>query len=157
MEEKRERDSVPPDPGGARDDKSVSAASEGSAAKPTGGPYPTRYETLVVTWEGPLPPPALLEQYDEVVPGLAKQIADQARIEAEHVRDMDKAALNAGIADRIRRQLIACAVVLTIVAVSAFALTMNAFWVAGIALSIVTGAAAVFMSGILRGKDKTEK
>ena len=35
--------------------------------------------TATVRWDAPLPPPALLEQYDKVVPGLSSQIAEQVR------------------------------------------------------------------------------
>ena len=40
--------------------------------------------TLSHSQSGPLPPPDLLLRYDEIVPGLAKQIADGAREHREH-------------------------------------------------------------------------
>ena len=59
--------------------------------------------TSVIHWEGPLPPPALLEQYDRVAPGLARRLTEEARAEASHLRERDEVALNAAIRDRSRR------------------------------------------------------
>ena len=157
MDAKRKENAAPPDPHAAQENEKVGAPVDEFAPEREGNARVSRSEALAVAWEGPLPPPALLEQFDQVVPGLAMQIAEQARIEADHVRRLETAALNASISDRVRRQWIACTVVFAILAVSAFALVVNAFWVAGIALSIVTGAAAVFMSGVFTGKGKTER
>lgn len=152
MDGKRKENATPPEAHTAQGDEDAAPPVDELAPEHVDESQAAGTEALVVTWEGPLPPPGLLEQYDQVVPGLAKQIAEQARVEVDHVRRLETSALNASISDRVRRQWIACTVVFAILAVSAFALAVNAFWVAGIALSIVTGAAATFMSGILRGK-----
>lgn len=44
----------------------------------------------VVMYKGPLPPPALLEQYEKVVPGLANQIFEMAIKEQDHQHKMDE-------------------------------------------------------------------
>ena len=110
--------------------------------------------TTVVRWEAPLPPPALLEEYDRVVPGLARQIAEQARGSESHIHELKRTALTAAIESVTRGQWMGFIVVLAILGVSAFAIEKGAWWVAGIALSIVTGTAARFVLGTLGKSDK---
>ena len=109
--------------------------------------------TTAVRWEAPLPPPALLEQYDRVVPGLAGRIADQARDSESHIREIEKKALTAAVEYRTRGQWMGFAALLAILGISAFAIATGDSWVAGIALSIVTGTAAVFVLGTLKKRD----
>ena len=110
--------------------------------------------TTVVRWEAPLPPPALLEQYDQVVPGLASQITKQARASESHIHELEKRALTATIEYSTRGQWMGFIALLAILGVSAIAIAMGAWWVAGIALSVVTGTAAVFVLGTLRKRDE---
>jgi uncharacterized membrane protein len=117
----------------------------------------SRIETVSIRWEAPLPPPALLEQYDQVVPGLARDIARQAQVEASHVRERDQEALKAAVRYHARGQWMGFIAVLGIIGLAAFALWMGSKWVAGIATSIVVGTAAVFVLGTLRRKGKKER
>ena len=111
-------------------------------------------ETITaVRWEAPLPPPALLEEYDRVVPGLAMQIVEQARGSESHIHEIKRTALTAAVAYRARGQWMGFAALLAILGVSAFAIATGDSWVAGIALSIVTGTAAVFVLGTLKKRD----
>jgi uncharacterized membrane protein len=48
--------------------------------------------TQVATFSGPLPHPASLKEYDNVLPGLAERIVVMAEAEARHRHDMDKEA-----------------------------------------------------------------
>ena len=48
-------------------------------------------------------------------------------------------------------------VVLAILGVSAFAIAMGAWWVAGLALSVAVGTAAVCNLGTLKGRDKKQQ
>lgn len=109
--------------------------------------------TTAVRWEAPLPPPALLEEYDRVVPGLAREIAEQTRDSGSHIQEIEKTALTAAIKYRARGQWMGFAALLAILGISALAIATGALWVAGIALSIVTGTAAVFVLGTLKKRD----
>ena len=82
--------------------------------------------TTVVRWEAPLPPPALLEEYDRVVPGLARQIADQAPDSENRIHELEKTALTAAIESVTRGQWMGFIVVLAIPGVSAFAIAKGA-------------------------------
>ena len=110
--------------------------------------------TTVVRWEAPLPPPALLEQYDQVVPGLASRITKQARASESHIHELEKRALTATVEYSTRGQWMGFIALLAILGISAFAIAKGAWWVAGIALSVVTGTAAVFVLGTLRKRDE---
>ncbi|HET8638375.1 MAG TPA: DUF2335 domain-containing protein [Acidobacteriaceae bacterium] len=48
---------------------------------------------VAASFQGPMPPPAMMRAYDEVVPGLAKQIAESARLEQEHRHRWERRAL----------------------------------------------------------------
>lgn len=133
---------------------------ESTAAIPERKTLHSRVETIAVSWEAPLPPPALLEQYDQIVPGLASEIVKRAEVEGSHLRHLDEAAFNAAVKYRTRGQWMGFGAVLGILGVSALALVVGAHLVAGIALTIATGTAAVFVVGSLRKasrKDRGEK
>lgn len=134
---------------------------EPTAATPERKTLRSRVETTIaVSWEAPLPPPALLEQYDQIVPGLASEIVKRAEVEGGHLRHLDEAAFKAAVGYRTRGQWMGFGAVVGILGVSALALVEGAYWVAGIALTIATGTAAVFVVGSLRNanrKDRGEK
>lgn len=44
-------------------------------------------------WSGPLPPPAVLEQYNAVHPGLAERIVSSMEIEQQHRHSMERQLL----------------------------------------------------------------
>ena len=101
--------------------------SEGDAAAAETGreaSSPSRVQAVSIRWEAPLPPPALLERYDQVVPGLARQIAEQVKIEAGHVQELENNTLKASIRDRTRRQWMAFGGMMAIIGLAAFALWM---------------------------------
>ena len=53
-----------------------------------------------VSFSGPIPPPAALEAYDKVHPGLANRIMQMAEGEAEHIRQMDTKKLDSDVRTR---------------------------------------------------------
>ncbi|MEN2982049.1 MAG: DUF2335 domain-containing protein [Thermus sp.] len=46
--------------------------------------------TLGLFFRGPLPPPAMLQEYDRVVPGLAERIIRQFERQSEHRQEMER-------------------------------------------------------------------
>ena len=56
-----------------------------------------------VQFQGPLPPPALLEAYEKICPGAALKILEAARIEGEHRREMESKVVNANV-EGMRKQ-----------------------------------------------------
>ncbi len=50
-------------------------------------------QTISASYVGPMPPPPMLRQFDQVVPGLAREIADSARDEQRHRHRWENKAL----------------------------------------------------------------
>lgn len=64
-------------------------------------------ETLQIKsqlFSGPLPPPALLEEYEKIVPGVATKIIEMSIIQREHTMQIEKALTDSEI-DRVSRSL----------------------------------------------------
>ena len=140
-----------------KDDDSVRDADDETSPAEIGrdAESPSHVRSVSIHWDAPLPPPALLEQYDQVVPGLAREIAERAKAEASHVREREEEALKASIRYHARGQWMGFVTVMAIVGLAAFALWKGSTLVAGIATSIVVGTAAVFVLGTLwKKRDK---
>lgn len=69
-------------------------------------------EFFAMQYKGPIPPPAMLKQFDQVVQGAAKQILDDAHAQSQHRREMEKiqveAAISQGRWDKSLRSLLLC-------------------------------------------------
>ncbi len=61
----------------------------------------------MVSYKGPLPPPAELERYESVVPGLAKQLAEAMLKEQEHRHALDRQVLELERSDSSRAHRVA--------------------------------------------------
>lgn len=57
----------------------------------------TQVRVETVRHEGPLPPPALLDGYEKVVPGAAERIIQLAEKEQEHRQALEKAAIQSDV------------------------------------------------------------
>ena len=49
---------------------------------------------MLVSWEGPLPPPQTLEGYERVIPGAANGILELVERQSEHRMQMEKALIS---------------------------------------------------------------
>ncbi|WP_223572147.1 DUF2335 domain-containing protein [Xanthomonas citri] len=67
----------------------------------------THHYATQSSWEGPLPPPKLLAEFNELQPGLADRIVRWAEQEGEHNRKIETRSLNWSIATRIIGQVFA--------------------------------------------------
>ncbi len=54
---------------------------------------------MMTSWSGPLPPPALLQEYEDVLPGAGKEIVASFITGVDHRRELEKKALDAEIED----------------------------------------------------------
>ncbi len=97
------------------------------------------------TFEGPIPHPALLQGYDELVPGAADRLIRMAEDQAAHEREMESKALGSDIKDResARREALVGQL---------FGLTIGLAAIVGATLAAVNGAqwfgAALGVGGI---------
>src|SRR5688500_16942969 len=62
----------------------------------TSGEHPVEHSRLAIM-EGPLPPPAILRDYDSIIPGAAERILQMAECEYKHRHSLEDRELNANI------------------------------------------------------------
>lgn len=103
---------------------------------------------LQASWRGPLPPPAALAAYEEIVPGSAKQMMDAVQTQGSHRRAMEKEHADAAIRRASRGQWWA-GFLSALLIVAGFILVMNDHdWAGGtIITGTVVGLATVFLVG----------
>ena len=54
---------------------------------------PQQIEVMAAAWQGPLPPPHELRQYNEIVPGAADRIIEMAEKQSDHRIQMEKTVI----------------------------------------------------------------
>lgn len=81
---------------------------------------------------GPIPPPAELASYEEVVPGAAKAIIDAWITESQHRRRLEERELERTHAVERRAQWLAFSFTLAALAVTALCAFLDADWAAAI-------------------------
>jgi len=84
-------------------------------------------ETQIIeqSFSGPLPTPAILEQYDHLLPGAAERILSMAENDASHQRDIEITALNAQARENRRGQYCGVFVVVIAFATAIVALSLG--------------------------------
>ena len=87
-----------------------------------------------VQFEGPLPPPALLREYDEIVPGFARRLLEEFETQGVHRRRIENVVIGANVRAQSRGQIIGMVCFLSLVA-GAVALGLKGHDAAAIALA----------------------
>lgn len=77
----------------SRENQSVARRRAGSVAKPNRSVEIASVTQSTATWSGPLPPPAALKQYDDLVPGTAASMVRMSESQAEHRMEMEKTVI----------------------------------------------------------------
>jgi uncharacterized membrane protein len=100
------------------------------------------------TFSGPMPPPALLEGYERIVPGAAERILAMAESDTKHQQEIEFAALRAAASEIKRGQIFGFVIGLTALGASIVALALGSPAVAGvIGGTTVVGLVSVFIIG----------
>lgn len=114
--------------------------------------------TKVASFRGPLPPPSLLQGYDDIQPGFAERIVRMAEGEADHRRQLEQKALDADIklshkdfTERRWGQCLAFTIVLVMAAIGGY-LGINGKQVVG---SVFGGPAIIAIVGAFLNKKKS--
>ncbi|MBO3091436.1 DUF2335 domain-containing protein [Schleiferilactobacillus harbinensis] len=76
-------------------------------------------------YSGPIPHPDILERYDAIDPGAAKQIIDNGVTESTHRRAMEDKAIEYSRRDRKRRDWMGYSIGLIIIGVGAFLIYLD--------------------------------
>lgn len=102
------------------------------------------------TFSGPIPPPSILEGYEQLIPGAADRILKMAESDARHQQEIEFAALSGTLAEVKRAQLFAFFIVIIALGAAMLALKMGSPDVAGIiGGTTVVGLVSAFIVGRL--------
>lgn len=85
-------------------------------------------------WSGPLPPPDVLERFDQVIPGGAARILQMAESEQSHRISFEQSALKAAIADKKRGQFFGGTIGILAILGAVAAVYLGAPWQVPVAL-----------------------
>lgn len=64
-------------------------------------------EYVQITYQAPLPPPHMLEQYERVLPGVSERLVTQMESQTAHRQGLENRTINANIRNEKRGQLYA--------------------------------------------------
>lgn len=84
------------------------------------------------SWQGPLPQPSDLAQFDAIVPGLANRIVTAWEEESEHRRAIERQEQRSYYRDALISKIFAFVFVIAALALSGFSVWMGAAWIGAI-------------------------
>ncbi len=108
-------------------------------------PSPVTLMTEFTALSGPLPPPEMLAQYEEVLPGAADRALDGEELRLTHQREMSGIVAGAGVV---------FGVLVTAVILAFLGATTPAAWLGGTSLAALAG---VFVYGVRQGDVRGEE
>jgi uncharacterized membrane protein len=112
---------------------------------------------VVQSHSGPMPPPSVLAQYDQVVPGLARDIVEMAKAEQAHRHSLEDVVVH-GDRDATRRgQHYGLIALVLMLAIAAYMVSKGyaepAAWLLG---TTVVGVVGVFVTGrVIENRQKS--
>ena len=113
---------------------------------------------MSASWEGPLPPPKALQQFEEIVPGAAGRILEMAEKQSDHRIQMEKTVI---VGDSRRSYLglfLAFILSAAIIGGGIYLLINDHDWAGGVLIGLdVVGLAAVFVYGPKSRRDERER
>ena len=98
------------------------------------------------SWEGPLPPPIIIEEFDRIVPGAAARILDEWEAEAAHRRAFERRAVVIEGLERIGGRILAFAFAVAALGVAVYLASIGAEWASGL---IGTGTIASVVASLV--------
>jgi uncharacterized membrane protein len=99
--------------------------------------------TSSIGWSGPLPPPAALREFEQILPGAAKAILDMAQAEQEHRHQQDDTATAAARSEVSRGQWLGFTITIASIVGAGYLGAVGAPWPAIVALVGVPLMAAI--------------
>lgn len=132
---------------------------EPKPVQPSQSQLPSQRVSQSLTFQGPIPPPQLLEQYSKVIPNGAERIMAMAESQQKHRQSLESVVVLANVAAQSRGQVFAF--LLAAVAISGgIWLIANDKNAAGLTsmISAVAGLLAVYVWGrVEQGRERTRK
>ena len=108
-----------------------------------------RQVASLVEWNGPLPPPAALQAFEDIAPGTAERIVGEFVAEAHHRRAQERKQGNLIFLDNVIGRLLAIAFAAGGFWVTYQAIVHNSPWVGGI---VGGGMIVAGMTVLIRGR-----
>lgn len=124
-----------------------------AAARQPSSPPPAQKQQVITqqqSWTGPLPPPAALEHFNQIIPDGAQRIMQMVEQEQAHRLSQDKTALNAEIADTRRGHWIGGLVSVGAIAASIYTASIGAH--ATVSIALVGLPIAIIVQSFLKRK-----
>ena len=115
-------------------------------------PHQSKPQAGIVTqqqWSGPLPPPAALAQFNNIIPNGAERIVVMVEREQQSRQDLDKQAIFAQIQDTQRGHYIGAFIAALAIGASVYTAYIGAHWSVSVALVSLPIAAII---NSIRGK-----
>ena len=103
-------------------------------------------------WSGPLPPPAALERFNQIIPNGADRIVAMAEKEQAHRVEYEKIGLQASIGESRRGQFLGAAVSIAAVVGAVYAAHIGAHW--GVSVALVGVPVLGIVRAIVRPRSK---
>lgn len=98
--------------------------------QPNNGGNHTTISVQSHKWEAPLPPPAILEDFDRVVPGAAERIVDAWETESKHRRALEVSEQRSFYRDGMAGKVFAFIFVIAALGAASFCAYLGAEWAA---------------------------
>ena len=136
--------------------QNISQSGPGNAGR---GVVATAFSAEMRSYSGPIPPPDLLKQYDEIAPGTASRIIAMSERQSEHRMSLEKKVVESGIS-RSTAGLICGFLIACVFAGSGVWVASMGHPAAGatIATASVVGLVGVFVTGTLSQRsERNEK
>jgi uncharacterized membrane protein len=113
--------------------------------------------SLEMLYKGPIPPPAMLKQFDEISPGLALKIIENSFEQSRHRREIEKHVIEKNTESRKLGMFIGGGLGFTALVGAVITAVMGQPWVAGILVGAVTGGLVTsFFGSFNRQKAETK-
>jgi uncharacterized membrane protein len=91
----------------------------------TQNPKPHSIQSIEQHYSGPIPPPSMLEKYNQVIPGSAERILKMAEEQAEHRRVLEKTAIRSDVRNSTLGIICALVISLGVLFLAYYAIRMN--------------------------------
>lgn len=108
---------------------SVKKPAQHPAPKPENGSH-----VVTANWSGPLPPPAALAQFNEIIPNGAERIMAMVEHEQAHRIAMEQKALRAEVWDTLGGKVLGALMTLAAVAGAVYTAYIGAHWAVSVAI-----------------------
>jgi uncharacterized membrane protein len=108
-------------------------------------------------FEGPLPPPSMLAQYDDIVPGAAEKIITIFESQVKHRQELEKTVIKSDIIDSKLGMILGFLISIAAIAAGTYCI-LNGHSIEGTLLSggALTGLVSVFVYGSRQRKKERE-